>query len=139
MWVLRNNVAKQKGNHMKKLIMNIGGITIEAQLLNTPTAQAVYEKLPFSSEARIWGEEVYFKAPVSVDLESEAKDIVETGEIAFWVEGSCIAIGFGPTPISQGSEIRLAARTNIWAKALDDVRRLRAVKDGDRIEVSASS
>jgi hypothetical protein len=120
---------------MNKVLMKIGDIAIEAQLLNTPTAQAIFEKLPFSSQARTWGEEVYFKAPVSVSLEAEAKDIVEAGEIAFWVEGSCIAIGFGPTPISQGDEIRLAAKTNIWAIALDDVSLLRTVKDGDVIEV----
>lgn len=129
--------AGKQGNTMEKIIMNIGGVAIEAELLNTPTAQAIREKLPFSSKGRTWGEEVYFKTPVSVTLESNAKDVVEAGEIAFWVEGSCIAIGFGPTPISQGGEIRLAARTNIWAKALSDVGQLHSVKDGDLIEVHA--
>jgi hypothetical protein len=51
------------------------------------------------------------------------------------VEGDSIAIGFGPTPISEGDEIRLAAPTNIWGRAVDDVRALNTVKDGDSIRV----
>jgi hypothetical protein len=123
---------------MRKIVMAIGDQSIEAQLLDTPTAHAVYEKLPFSALAQTWGQEVYFKAPVSTSLEKGAKAVVEPGEIAFWVEGSCIAIGFGPTPISQNGEIRLAAKTNIWAIALTDVSQLRSVNDGDAVEVKAA-
>ena len=69
--------------------------------------------------------------------EEDAKAVVEAGELAFWVEGSSIAIGYGPTPISHGDEIRLAAPTNIWGRALDDVRLLASVNNGDAIEVHA--
>ncbi len=61
--------------------------------------------------------------------------MVEAGELAFWVEGRAIAIGFGRTPISVGGEIRLAAPTNIWGRALEDVRSLSAVNDGDPVRV----
>ena len=110
-------------------------ITLTATLRDTPTARAIVAALPIESRARTWGEEVYFSIPVTAELEPDARDVVSAGELAFWVEGSCIAIGFGPTPISEGNEIRLAARTNIWADSNDDVRQLAAVQAGDVIRV----
>jgi len=117
----------------RKLKMIIGPVELQAELFDTPTADAIYAKLPFTSTASTWGDEVYFSTPVHVRKEADAKDVVEAGELAFWVEGDSIAIGFGPTPISRGKEIRLAARTNIWGKALGSLTRLRQVKDGDAV------
>lgn len=120
---------------MRKIMMRIGDVEIRAELFETPTADAIWKSLPFNSKANTWGDEVYFMTPVRVEREPGAKDVVETGELAFWVEGDSIAIGFGPTPVSQGGEIRLAAPTNIWGRALDDVRQLGSVRDGAAISV----
>ena len=122
---------------MRKLKMIIGTVEITADLFDTPTADAIFDSLPFTSTAQTWGEEVYFPTPVSVPREAGAKDVVELGELAFWVEGDSIAIGFGRTPISRGDEIRLAAPTNIWGRAVEDVRGLSTVRSGDSIRVEA--
>ena len=122
---------------MTKLRIRSGNVIIRAEYLDTATAQAIQKVLPLCSQAQTWGKEVYFEVPVRADLEPDAKSIVEAGEIAFWVQGSCIAIGFGRTPISIGDEIRLAARTNIWARTQDDARQLTSVTDGDLIFVEA--
>jgi hypothetical protein len=119
----------------RRLRITIGSVKLDAELFNTPTADAIYSKLPFSSTASTWGDEVYFSTPVHVSKEPDAKDVVEAGELAFWVEGDSIAIGFGPTPVSRGREIRLAARTNIWGNALGPVTQLSRVVDGDPVKV----
>ena len=124
---------------MRKLKMTIGGIEITAELFDTPTADAIYQNLPFSSTARTWGEEVYFDTPVTSKNEADARDVVEAGELAFWLAGNAIAIGFGPTPVSQGEEIRLASPCNVWGQAVEDVRGLMVVKDGDPITVERLS
>ena len=121
---------------MTKLILKIGPISLIAELLDTPTAKEILKHVPFTSSASTWGDEVYFNTPITTSEEADAKDIIDAGELAFWAEGSCIAVGFGPTPISQGDEIRLAAKTNIWARALTDVKLLSKVKGGDPVSVA---
>ncbi len=123
---------------MRRLRMTIGSVTLDAELFATPTADAIWNALPFTSKAQTWGEEVYFSVPVSVPKEKDARDVVQAGELAFWVEGECIAIGFGPTPISRGNEIRLADTTNIWGKALGNVKQLKSIKAGAAIRVEAA-
>ena len=115
--------------------IQVADVTLTATPRDTPTALAILAALPIESRAQTWGEEVYFSVPVTAELEADARDVVTAGELAFWIEGSCIAIGFGPTPISRGDEIRLAARTNIWADTNDDVRQLGSIQVGDVVRV----
>ncbi|MCP5153441.1 MAG: hypothetical protein H6983_04680 [Ectothiorhodospiraceae bacterium] len=120
---------------MPRIRMTIGDVRIDARTLDTPTATALIAAAPFESTARTWGDEVYFSTPVHVPREPDARDVVEAGELAFWVEGDAIAIGYGPTPVSRGDEIRLASPTNIWGHAVDDVGALAGVPSGAPIRV----
>jgi hypothetical protein len=122
---------------MRKLKMTIGDVEISAELFNTPTADSIWAALPFEAKAQAWGKEIYFTTPATAPLEPDAKDVVEPGELAFWVDGNAIAIGFGPTPVSRGSEIRLVEPTNIWGRALEDVKQLSRVRAGAKIRVEA--
>jgi hypothetical protein len=126
----------QAGSIMARLRFDFGTLTLDAELLDTPTGRAVAAALPVSSSALTWGEEVYFEVPVQVPAEADARAVVTPGEIAYWPEGHCIALGFGRTPISRGDETRLASPCNIFAKALGDVKALAAVRAGATVKMT---
>jgi uncharacterized protein len=95
------------------------------------------EILPIYAKAQTWGDEVYFEVPMSVEKEPDAQQVVDPGTLGFWVEGNCVAIPFGPTPISQGDECRLAGRVNILGKVHGEAKVLNAIHEGESITVSS--
>ena len=121
---------------MTRILIDFGVTVLEAELFDTPTARAIAAALPVSSRALTWGEEVYFEIPVSIAREREARAVVTPGEIAYWPEGTAIAIGYGRTPISHAGETQLASPCNVFAKALADVRALAKVGTGTRVTVA---
>ena len=122
---------------MARIRFDFGSLTLEAELLDTPTANGVAAALPFSAPAMTWGEEVYFDVPVKVKREADARAVVTPGEVAYWPEGPAIALGFGRTPISQGNETRLASPCNVFGRIIGDVKQLAKVKGGTMIKVTA--
>jgi uncharacterized protein len=120
---------------MAKLRIEAGKAHFEVELVDTPTAAAVLAALPFSSTAQTWGEEVYFEAPVKAKLEAGAKQVVEPGTLCFWVEGSSLALPYGPTPASKGAEPRLVTPCNILGRLAGDPRVLARVRAGDPVKV----
>jgi hypothetical protein len=123
---------------MSRIRFDFATLTLEAELLDTPTSRAIAAALPIASSTLTWGEEVYFEVPVKVAAEKDARAVVTPGEIAYWPQGHCIALGYGRTPISQGSETRLASPCNIFARAIGDVKALAKVKAGTPVKVTSA-
>jgi len=119
-----------------KLLIN--SKTINLILLDTKTAHIIRESKEFSSLISTWGDEIYFKTPIKgIKLEENARDTMNFGEIAYWVEGNSIAIGFGKTPASIKDEIRLVSKVNIWAKfntKENDIDFFKSIKDNTIIK-----
>ena len=107
-----------------------------AQLADTSTAKAVAAALPAKSRANTWGEEVYFTLAADVKLERDAREVVDPGAVCYWVQGSSLALPYGPTPVSRGDECRLVTRVNVLGKLEGDPRALASVRDGDAIAVT---
>ncbi len=104
-----------------------------AELDNTKTAKAIYDTLPIDGAANRWGDEIYFVIPLRIDMEKNATDVVEIGDVAYWPEGSCFCIFFGKTPESTEDEIKAASNVNIFGKIIGDATLFRKVNNGDLI------
>jgi hypothetical protein len=82
-----------------------------------------------------WGDEIYFKIPVTSALDETAREVVEKGDLGYWPTGRAFCIFFGPTPASQGDEIRPASAVNIVGKVEGDTDLFKRVRDGENIKL----
>jgi len=62
--------------------------------------------------------------------------VVTPGDVAYWPDGPCIALGYGRTPISRSDETRLASPCNIFGRLTGDPKSLAKVKAGARVKIS---
>ena len=118
-----------------KIIFKTPKLAIEGELNNSQTAQRIYEKLPFEAKANTWGEEIYFKIPVSLKSEKATLD-VKVGDIAYWPEGECLCIFFGRTPVSTDDKPRPASEVNIAGRVTGDASIIKDIKSGEKITVT---
>ena len=103
----------------KKIHIRAGAIEAEAELNDTGTAQAIWETLPIKSHVNLWGDEIYFSIPLSLELEA-GQELVNMGELGYWPDGNAFCIFFGPTPVSRGDEIRPASPVTVFGKVIGD-------------------
>lgn len=111
-----------------------GGVEVTAELYDTPTADLVWDALPITASGSTWGDEIYFRTPVSVE-EQDAVPTVEMGAVAYWPPGQAICLFFGPTPMSVGDEIRPASPVNVFGRIEGDPTVLKAVSSGSEVRV----
>jgi len=110
-----------------------GAVVVAGELNDTATAWEVLMKLPIEGKAQRWGEEIYFEIPAQAELEEDAREVVEKGELGYWPTGSAFCMFFGPTPMSQGDEIRAASKVNIIGRMKGDFSQLTEVADGEDV------
>ena len=120
---------------MARIRIAWNGGEVIANLRETSSVNQLVTVLPCEARANTWGEEVYFELPLKLTLEADALQVVEPGTVCFWVEGSALALPFGPTPASKGNEPRLVTRCNVLGKIEGDPRELKKVRAGAAIRV----
>ncbi|MEW6069442.1 MAG: cyclophilin-like fold protein [Candidatus Thermoplasmatota archaeon] len=121
---------------MPRIKFIIEGKEIIAEVIdkNPKTARLIYEKLPLESTVNVWGDEIYFGVPLKIE-EENAQEEVEVGDVAYWVEGRCICIFFGRTPISKSDKPLAYSPVNVFAKVISNLKVLKAIVPGAVIRV----
>ena len=106
-----------------------------AFLEETESAKALMAVLPITAGANTWGEEVYFEVGIDVELEEDARAVVDPGTVCLWVEGKSLALPYGPTPASHGDECRLVTEVNVLGTIEGDPQMLASIHSGDEVTV----
>jgi hypothetical protein len=112
-----------------KVKIEIGTLTVEAELNDSPTAKKVAEVLPITSSFNTWGDEIYFTIPVNAELDETAREEVEMGDLGYWPSGKAFCIFFGQTPMSKPGRIVPASAVNIIGRVIGDAKRFKGVMD----------
>ncbi|MEE4605176.1 MAG: cyclophilin-like fold protein [Desulfobacteraceae bacterium] len=121
---------------MAKINLSVGNVSLQAEMLNTPTANKILEALPFESTANVWGDEIYFDIPLNLAQEPDARAEVEVGDLAYWPAGPAFCIFFGPTPVSTGDQPRAYSPVNVFGRVLGDAMQLKGVPSGAEVKVT---
>jgi hypothetical protein len=119
----------------RKIRILIHDLEVEAELNDSKTAELVWEAMPIEGKVNLWGEEIYFSISVKAGLEKGARVVVSAGELGYWPTGHAFCIFFGPTPASQGDEIRAASAVNVIGKVPSDPKVFLKAKDGEKIRL----
>ncbi|MDH5430932.1 MAG: cyclophilin-like fold protein [Nitrosopumilus sp.] len=100
-------------------ITNSSNILLELDDSTSPkTVHDFVEKLPFTVDLNVWGDEIYTsKSPIS-QPEENAKSTVDLFDVAYWPTGKAICLFYGPTPIGTPGEITPASPVNIIGKII---------------------
>ena len=122
-------------NKMAKIKISVGNVSLEAEMLDTPTASKILEALPFEGSANVWGDEIYFDIPLNLEQEPDARADVEVGDLAYWPAGPAFCIFFGPTPVSTGDQPRAYSPVNVFGRIIEDAKQFKGVSSGAVLKV----
>ncbi len=110
---------------------------IRAELNSSEGAQEILKKLPMTVNMSRWGDEYYGSCGLNQGLGTDARVIMEVGEIAVWPTGNALCIFFGPTPVSTDSRPRAASEVNPVGKLLEGHDALKKLGQSISVEITA--
>lgn len=119
---------------MSRIKIVAGEVSIDGELNDTPGAKEFLKALPVRGFGHRWGEEIYFDVDVCLTCEKPTL-LVKPGDIAFWPAGNGLALFFGRTPLSTGSDPIPASEVEIIGRMTGDFTCLDCVPDGTEIVI----
>ena len=111
------------------------GVRVICELVDEPELEKLLENSSFEAKAERWGDEVYFELPVKLGLKGE-RTLMEVGEVAYWPDGNCLCIFFGPTPMSRNEQPVAYSKVKPLGRVIEGLNRLKDVSNEELVRVS---
>jgi hypothetical protein len=113
----------------RRISIRAGNVEVTGVLNDSGTADLVWDALPITELGSAWGDEIYFRTEIVTGVQ-DGQEVVDMGALAYWPPGQAICLFFGPTPMSQGDEIRPASEVNVIGRIEGDPTILKSVSSG---------
>ena len=121
-------------------ISNSPLIILELDDTNSPkTVNDFIEKLPFTVDLNVWGDEIYTSESPITQPEENAKSPVQLNDVAYWPTGKAICLFYGSTPIGKPGEITPASPVKVVGKIISPDTSLLNNADGKSATFSLKS
>jgi hypothetical protein len=117
-----------------RIRITAGDVGMEAELNDSKISRAIWNALPIEQVGLTWGDEIYFSIPVQAEAEN-AREVVQLGDLGYWPAGTAFCIFFGPTPASQGDEIRPASAVEVVGHLLGEPTDFKRVRSGTVVSI----
>lgn len=121
---------------MDKIIIFVENLSLNAELMDSPTGRKIAAALPLEGSVNVWGDEIYFDIPLTIEQAPDARQDVEVGDLAYWPAGPAFCIFFGPTPVSTGNQPRAYSPVNVFGRVLDNPQLLKSISNGASIRIT---
>ena len=109
-------------------------VDIELDYARAPkTVQAILEKLPIEVKINRWGDELYTDTIPVKAKEENARSLVDLMDVAYWPQRQALCLFFGPTPISNGDEIKPYSPVNVIGKIVSKENIVKQVDDSTSV------
>jgi len=92
------------------MVIEVDGTRFEVDMYENGAARSLLGSLPQQISMSRWGDEFYGTLARKVEHAGDPlQDVFAVGEVALWPDGNALCIFFGPTPVSRGTEPRMAS------------------------------
>lgn len=111
---------------------------ISIVLKNSALADHICGVLPFKITASLWEKEIYLELPSKLDINIDEQAFaieVETGTVAYWLEGNCLCVFFGPNLIKVNHEPFSSRKVMVVGKVENSIHLLDTIKAHQLVEI----
>lgn len=117
-----------------RVVFQSESLTFYGEFNSSLTAKEIIKNLPVESVVSRWGDEIYFELGFKASSEGASMEVA-AGDIAYWSQGKCLCVFFGPTMASTDDKPMPASPVVIIGKTTASPGDLEKIKLGESIKV----
>tara|TARA_B100000315_G_C14513941_1_gene558323 strand:- start:897 stop:1265 length:369 start_codon:yes stop_codon:yes gene_type:complete len=117
-----------------RAVCKTSNVSFVIEFNDSQTAKDIIAGLPVESTISTWGDEIYFDIGFKASAEGARMELA-VGDAAYWPQGKCLCIFFGPTPASTSQRPTPASPVVIVGKTNASIQELKSIQLGEKIKV----